>query len=87
MVSNPRMSKYKKGSNAYRQAEMFNMVYTKLPKSLENVFNGRPETLKDALGLMFSVDLHLRNLLATPIDDNGDPDVGPNAGPTFDFTP
>lgn len=81
------MSKYKIGSNAYRQAEMFNMVYTKLLKSLENVFNGRPETLKDALGLMFSVDLHLRNLLTTPIDDDGDPDVGPNAGPTFDFTP
>ncbi|CAH3157234.1 unnamed protein product [Porites evermanni] len=87
MVPNPRMSKYKKGSNAYWQAERLNKVYTKLLQSLDNVFNGHPETLKDALGLMFSVDLHLRNLLATPIDDNGDPDVGPNAGPTFDFTP
>lgn len=87
MVSNPRMSKYSPGSKAYRQAERFNKAYTTLLKSLNNVFNGHPHKLKDALGLMYSVDLHLRNLVRTPIDDNGDPDVGPNAGPTFDFTP
>ncbi|XP_078360553.1 uncharacterized protein LOC144644871 isoform X2 [Oculina patagonica] len=87
MVSNPRMSKYTPGSKAYRQAERFNKVYTKLLKSLEEVFNGHPETLQDALGLMYSVDLHMQNLVRTPIDENGDPDVGPNAGPTFDFTP
>lgn len=87
MVPNPRMSKYTAGSTAYRRAERFNQVYTKLLKSLEDVFNGHPDSLKDALGLMYSVDLHLQNLVGTPIDDNGDPDVGPNAGPPFDFTP
>ena len=81
------MSKYNPGSDAYRQADMFNKVYTKLLKSLDNVFNGHPKSLEDAIGLMYSVDLHLRNLVRTPIDDSGDPDVGPNAGPTFDFTP
>ena len=81
------MSKYTQGSSAYRKAERLNKVYTKLLKSLEEVFNGHPDSLNDALGLMYSVDLHLRNLVRTPIDDNGDPDVGPNAGPTFDFTP
>ena len=87
MVTNPHMSKYTPGSTAYRKAERFNKVYTKLLKSLENVFNGHPDSLNDALGLMYSVDLHLRNLVRTPVDDNGDPEVGPNAGPTFDFTP
>lgn len=87
MISNPRMEKYVEGSKAYRQAVRFNKIYTKLLKSLENVFNGHPETLDDALGLMYSVDLHLTNLLRTPIYDNGDPYIGPNAGPTFDFTP
>ena len=87
MVSHPRMSKYTPGSKAYRQAVMFNKVYTNLLKSLENTFNGYPDTLRDALGLMYSVDLHMKNLVRTPIDDNGDPNDGPNAGPTFDFTP
>ncbi|XP_078360554.1 uncharacterized protein LOC144644874 [Oculina patagonica] len=87
MVSSPRMSNYTPGSKAYRKAERFNKVYTKLLKSLEDLFNGHPDSLNDALGLMYSVDLHLKNLVRTPIDDNGDPNVGPNAGPTFDFTP
>ena len=87
MVSNPQMSNYKKGSKAYNQAQLFNKVFTKLVKSLHNVFNGHPETLNDTIGLMYSVHLHLKNLVRMPIDDNGDPYVGPNAGPTFDFTP
>ncbi|XP_068752704.1 uncharacterized protein [Montipora capricornis] len=87
MIPNPVMNKYKPGSKAYLQAERFNKVYTKLLKSLHNVFNGQPDTLKDALGIMYSVDLHLKKLVHTSIADDGDPDVGPNAGPTFDFTP
>lgn len=81
------MARYIPGSKAHRQAQRFNRVYTKLLKSLDNVFNGQPDTLKDALGLMFSVDLHLKKLVHTPIADDGDPEVGPNAAPTFDFTP
>ena len=87
MISNPRMSNYKDGSKAYNQAQIFNKVYTKLMKSLHNVFNGHPEALNDTIGLMYSVHFHLKKLVSTPIDDNGDPYVGPNAGPTFDFTP
>ena len=33
---------------------------------------------------MFSVLLHAKKLARTPIDPGGDPDVGPNAAPTFD---
>ena len=86
MVSDPQMSKYTPGSKAYRKAEILNKVYTRMLKSLEDVFNGHPDSMNDALSLMYSVDFHLKELLRTPIDDNGDPDVGPNAGPTFDFT-
>ena len=81
------MARYGPDSKAHRQAKRFNQVYTKLLKSLDNVFNGQPDTLKDALGLMYSVDLHLKKLVHTPIADDGDPEVGPNAAPTFDFTP
>lgn len=87
MVPNPNMSKYKKGTKAYLMANKFNMVYTRMLKSLEHVFNGHPDSLNDALGLMYSLKLHLKKLIRTPIDPDGDPDVGPNAGPTFEFTP
>lgn len=87
MVPNPKMTKFKEGTKAYLMAEMFNEVYTKMLKSLEHVFNGYPDSLNDALGLMYSLKLHLKKLIRTPIDPDGDPDVGPNAGPTFEFTP
>ena len=88
MVRNPRMDMYAPGSRAHFQAEIFNEVYTKLLKALEVAFNGNPKEIENALGLMFSVELHLRNLVRTPIDDvNGNPEVGPNAGPTFTFSP
>lgn len=87
MIPNPKMSKYKKGSLAYLTAKEFNKVYTKLLKSLERIFNGYPDDLKDALGIMYSLQVHLDKLIRTPVHPDGDPDVGPNAGPTFDFTP
>ena len=87
MVRNPKMNMFAPGSRAHFHAEIFNKAYTKLIKALEKAFNGKPEELGNALGLMFSVELHLKNLVRTPIDDNGNPEVGPNAGPTFTFTP
>ncbi|KAK3740673.1 hypothetical protein QZH41_019042, partial [Actinostola sp. cb2023] len=87
MIPNPQMSKYKKDSRAYFLADQFNKAYTKLLKSLDYVFNGHPDKINDALGLMFSVQLHLKNLVGTPIHPDGDPDIGPNAGPTWDFVP
>ena len=88
MVQDPKMSMYAPGSRAQYQAVMFNKVYTRLLRALEVAFNGKPKELGNALGLMFSVELHLNNLVRTPIDDvNGNPEVGPNAGPTFTFTP
>lgn len=87
MVSNPRLIKFTPGSRADVQNREFNRLYTNLLRSLEVTFNGRPEKFGDALGLMFSIDRHLKRLVRTPLEENGDPTVGPNAGPTFDFMP
>ena len=43
--------------------------------------------MEDATGLMYGVELHLKALLRAPVDDNGNPDIEPNTGPTFEFTP
>ena len=87
MVNNPRYVKYAKGSRADVLNKEFNRIYTNLLRSLEVVFNGHPEKFDDALGLMFSVDRHLKMLVQTPLEEQGDPTVGPNAGPTFEFMP
>ena len=87
MVSNPRLARFVPGSRADILNREFNQRYTDLLRSLDVVFNGNPEKFTDALGLMFSIDRHLKNLVRTPLYPDGDPNVGPNAGPTFEFAP
>lgn len=87
MVNNPRLIKYPPGSRADVLNKEFNRLYTNLLRSLHVTFNGHPDKFVDALGLMFSIDRHLKRLVQTPLEKNGDPYVGPNAGPTFEFMP
>ena len=67
MIPNPRLSDHTPGSKAYKQAVLFNKAYTKLLKSLEHACNGHPETMEDATGLMYGVELHLKALLRAPV--------------------
>ena len=87
MVNNPRYIKYTPGSRPDVLNKEFNRIYTNLLRSLEVVFNGHPEKFVDALGLMMTVDRYLRRLVQTPLEEQGDPTVGPNAAPTFEFRP
>ncbi|KAL9973993.1 hypothetical protein ACROYT_G020520 [Oculina patagonica] len=87
MVNNPRLRKLVPGSRADVLNREFNKLYTNLLRSLEVTFNGHPDKFGDALGLMFSIDRHLKTLVRTPLEQDGDPTVGPNAGPTFEFIP
>lgn len=85
MVNNPRLRKSTPGSRADVLNREFNKLYTDLLRSLEVTLNGHPDKFGDALGLMFSIDRHLKRLVRTPLEQGGDPTVGPNAGPTFEF--
>ena len=67
MIPNPRLSDHTPGSKAYKQAVLFNKAYTKLLKLLEHACNGHPETMEDATGLMYGVELHLKALLRAPV--------------------
>ena len=87
MVANPNMSMYVNNPKALTAAVKFNIKYTGLLKSLENVFNGYADQLQAAIDLMFTLFQELEDLVQIPIDSHGDKDVGPNVGPTYDFTP
>ena len=81
------MSKYKKGSRAAILTETFNKEYTKLLKALQRYFNGHPEDLNSIISLMYSLEVAGRRIVRTPIHEDGDSDEGPNAAPSFEFTP
>ena len=80
------MSDYTPGSTAFTRAAELNRKYTELLDQMENAFNGSPDSVDEAIGTMFVIKSQLNALLSTPIHEGGDPDIGPNAGPTYDFT-
>ncbi|XP_019617050.1 PREDICTED: uncharacterized protein LOC109464484 [Branchiostoma belcheri] len=85
-ISNPRTDSYPQGSQARKYSDNFNMVYTGLLKCLHEAFNGNPDKLKnDCMGMMHSLTAWANKLVQTPMDPNGDPEIGPNAAPTFEF--
>ena len=83
VVKDPQMSKYKPGSQAYKNAQAFNSMYRRLLETLQSVFDGNVERFDDTFGLMKSLMIYGSRVVQTPIDEDGDPNVGPNAGPTY----
>ena len=87
MFSNPRLRKFVPGSQADVLNRELNKLYTNLHRSLEVTFNCHPEKLGHTLGLMFSIEKHLKRLVLTPLEQDEDPTLGPNVGPTFEVIP
>jgi hypothetical protein len=82
MVDDPDMVMYPPGSRALILVEQFSRTYQALLKGLHRTFNGEPQYLREAIGLMYSLDLAARELMRTP---SGLKD-GTTAGPTFQLT-
>ena len=82
MIDDPDMVMYPSGSRALILAQQFSRTYGALLKALHRSFNGEPGYLREAIGLMYSVDLAARELMRTPSGLND----GTTAGPTFQLT-
>lgn len=81
MHDNPKMADYKIDSVAYKNSKFFNFTYTNLLNSLHETFNGEPEKINTAMGLMYSLRLYAGKLLAC--DDTSHP--GFKAGPSYEY--
>ena len=87
MVDNANLSLYGNNAKASSAAKKFNRKYTEMLTSLDNVFNGHADQIGATIGLMYTLFTELQELVQIPIDIQGDQYVGPNVGPTYDFTP
>jgi rubrerythrin len=81
MKENPKMNDYPVDSPAYTNSKFFNYNYTSLLNSLHVTFNGKPDTIDSAMGLMFAIRLYALRLLTTPDPNN----PGYVAGPSFEY--
>ena len=77
MTDDPGMVGLAPTSPAFVLSREFDLTYTHLLKSLHNTFNGTPEDLRQAIGLMFSLTVQARRLMQTPIDQGGTVMAGP----------
>jgi hypothetical protein len=68
MVDDPDTESLPAGSLARNQSDEFNQMYADLLLSLHQVFNGQPERLNKAVGLMFSLSIQAQKLMGLPID-------------------
>lgn len=66
MDDDPRIDKYRPGSQSRRMAEQFSYSYTRLLNSLHQAFNGTPASLDHAMGLMYELRLLAHQVLSTP---------------------
>jgi len=79
MVSNAKAADYPPGSAALRNADQFNYTYTSLLNSLHETFNGAPDRLDRAIGLMYELKLIADRLIAIRLPS------GAQAAPPFEY--
>lgn len=81
MVKNPNSSIYTVGSQPRVESDLFNKIYSDLLRALHLAFNGQPDHLDAAIGLMFDLKLQAVKLVAMPLGG------GVNAAPCFEWVP
>jgi hypothetical protein len=80
-ITNPKASKYAPGSKAFKVNNTFNYTYTSVLKCLHLVFNGQPDRIAPAIGLMESLKEQAWYLMSIEVEK------GATAGPSFQYKP
>jgi len=68
MDADPAIAKYKPGSESQRRAIQFSYSYTRALNALHEAFNGTPDALDDAMGIMYELRLLAQQVLSTPAE-------------------
>ncbi len=83
MRDNPGKNGITKGMRGYVDARAFHDIYRALLRKLQQVFNGQPTLIKEAITLMESLQVYAKKLMQIPLDDEA---IDPKTiGPVFDY--
>lgn len=77
MVENPSQVTLPAGSMVAQMADQFDATYSSLLNALNGTFNGAPENLNVAMGLMYSLRVQAQDLMQQPIGGNATGNAGP----------
>lgn len=79
LPADPSTAGYPAGSKAQRLCSTFNYGYTSVLKVLHATFNGQPDQISVAIGMMDSLREQAMEMVTVPVGD------GNNAGPSFEY--
>jgi hypothetical protein len=81
MKPNPKLADFAPDSQARDRAVEFGLAYSSLLNALHTAFNGQPDRINVAIGLMYELKMIAVSLMQTPIGDGS----SLTAGPTFEY--
>jgi Ferritin-like len=81
IVESPESGLYPPGTVQRVASDIFNELYSNLLRALHITFNGQPDNLDTAIGVMFDLKLQAIKLMGIPIGN------GINAAPCYEFVP
>lgn len=67
LTQNAKASDFDEGSYARRYADQTNVIYSALLNSLHNTFNGEPQKLDEAMGIMYEFRLSVQKLVTIDV--------------------
>ena len=84
MRANPSANTLLKDTNCYTEAKVFHQVYRNLMRKLQEVFNGKPEEIFEAITIMESLQVHAKRLMWIKYDPRNPEDYS-TCGPVWDY--
>lgn len=84
MRNDPSVGTVPPDTNCYTESRVFHQVYRALLRKLQEVFNGSPDEIKEAITLMESLQVHAKKLMWTKFNPNSNTD-DTTCGPVWDY--
>lgn len=81
MKPNPKLADFAPDTQARSRAQEFDLAYSSLLNALHTAFNGQPQRINAAIGLMYELKMIAVSLMQTPAGDGSNM----TAGPTFEY--
>jgi len=79
IVESPTSDSYPAGTTQRMESDAFNQMYSSLLRALHITFNGQPDNLDTAIGIMFDLKLQAIKLMGIPVGNSL------NAAPCYEF--
>jgi hypothetical protein len=81
MKPNAKISDYAEGTQARVRVEQYAYSYSSLLNALHQAFNGKPDNINVAIGLMYELRIEAVSLMSTELGDG----TGLTAGPSYQY--